>query len=844
MSNKISDNETLMKYWDYNKNISLPEESSIYSHNKFWWKCEKGHSYEQVAYSKVKGIGCPYCSGKLAIKGENDLCTLYPDIANEWDYEKNDKENYDIYTLPIGSQRKVWWICSNDHSYQRSIYDRLHGRGGCPICNNKQVLTGFNDIATTNPELLKEWDYEKNDKLGILPTNITNGTLTKIWWKCDKGHEWDAIARSRITGSGCPFCSNNKVLKGYNDLETTNPEIIKYWNYNKNKKLTPDMFSHGSTKKVWWICEKGHEWESNITSITRGNRCPICSNNQILKGFNDLQHVLPDVIQYWDYEKNNITPDMVFPKSNKKVWWKCDKGHSYEMSINAKTRANYHSCPICNKYKRTSVPEKIIYFYLSKCFKDVKENYHFDWLGQKELDIYIPEIMTAIEYDGARYHKEVDKDLEKDNFCYEHNIKLIRIREIGCTEYESSSIKIYSRQNYSQKYSNLTQCIEELFDKLNIICDINIDRDLQHVLKIIDIGNKENCLAITNPELLDEWDYSQNNKMNITPYNVTKGSNIKVWWICENGHSYSSTIAIKSNQHTGCPYCNGRKIKEGFNDLSTISPEIVNEWDYSKNKKTPEQTSSNDIRKYWWKCSRGHSYKQSVSSRVHQNTGCPYCSGHRVLKGFNDIETLFPNLKKEWDYEKNDKLGLYMSDFTKGNDTKVWWKCNKGHSYETKICVKINGTGCPYCCGKMVFKGFNDIATTHPELLKEWDYEKNELSPDTLTKGSHIKVYWKCEKGHSYKATISSRLRGTKCPYCNGNKILVGFNDLETTHPEVLVNWDYEKNGKNNITPNNISKGYSKKVWWKCEKGHSYQREVYSQRKGLAKCPICRKENK
>ena len=185
-----------------------------------------------------------------------------------------------------------------------------------------------------------------------------------------------------------------------------------------------------------------------------------------------------------------------------------------------------------------------------------------------------------------------------------------------------------------------------------------------------------------------------------------------------------------------------------------------------------------------------------------------------------------------------------MSDFTKGNDTKVWWKCNKGHSYETKICGKINGTGCPYCCGKMVFKGFNDIATTHPELLKEWDYEKNELSPDTLTKGSHIKVYWKCDKGHSYEATISSRLRGTKCPYCNGNKILVGFNDLETTHPEVLANWNYEKNGQNNITPNNISKSYSKKVWWKCEKGHSYQREVYNQRKGLAKCPICRKENK
>ncbi len=137
MSNKISDNETLMKYWDYNKNISLPEESSIYSHNKFWWKCDKGHSYEQVAYSKVKGIGCPYCSGKLAIKGENDLCTLYPDIANEWDYEKNDKENYDIYTLSIGSQRKVWWKCEKGHSYQREVYNQRKGLAKCPICRKE-----------------------------------------------------------------------------------------------------------------------------------------------------------------------------------------------------------------------------------------------------------------------------------------------------------------------------------------------------------------------------------------------------------------------------------------------------------------------------------------------------------------------------------------------------------------------------------------------------------------------------------------------------------------------------------------------------------------------------------
>ena len=103
-------------------------------------------------------------------------------------------------------------------------------------------------------------------------------------------------------------------------------------------------------------------------------------------------------------------------------------------------------------------------------------------------------------------------------------------------------------------------------------------------------------------------------------------------------------------------------------------------------------------------------------------------------------------------------------------------------------------------------------------------------------------LFYHLQKGHSYEANIPNRIKGTGCPYCAGNKILVGYNDLATTHPEILEKWDYENNEKMGITPNNISKSYSKKVWWKCDKGHSYQREVYNQRKGYGKCPICRKE--
>ena len=87
-------------------------------------------------------------------------------------------------------------------------------------------------LAKTKPELLKEWNYEKNGNL--TPESIAPSSSKKVWWICSKGHEWQATPNKRSKGSGCPYCSNNKIMKGYNDLETTNPSVLKEWNYKNN----------------------------------------------------------------------------------------------------------------------------------------------------------------------------------------------------------------------------------------------------------------------------------------------------------------------------------------------------------------------------------------------------------------------------------------------------------------------------------------------------------------------------------------------------------------------------------------------------------------------------------
>ena len=272
---------------------------------------------------------------------------------------------------------------------------------------------------------------------------------------------------------------------------------------------------------------------------------------------------------------------------------------------------------------------------------------------------------------------------------------------------------------------------------------------------------------------------------------------------------------------------------------------LVAQYDFKKNKELDLEfdklTAASNV-KVWWKCKKcGNSWLATIASQndKHKKHGCPYCSGRFVIKGKNDLLSQHPDVVAEWDYDKN---AIGPDEVSSNSAKKVWWKCEKGHEYKSSIVnrTKSKGTCCPYCSGNKVLKGFNDLAT-NPELLKEWDYSKNTIKPDEVTKGTHKKIWWICSNNHSYEATIPARRRGTGCPYCSGNKILVGFNDLATTNPELLEKWNYEKNNKLGITPKSISKSYSKKVWWKCKNGHEYQRHVYNERKGSGRCPICKK---
>ena len=115
-----------------------------------------------------------------------------------------------------------------------------------------------------NAQLMAEWDWEKNDELKLYPQTLTLGSGKRAWWKCSKGHGYQAMIYDRNNGKGCPYCAGKKVLKGYNDLQTVNPSLAEDWSYKKNGNLKPEDFTANSGKKVWWRCSQGHEWQATV----------------------------------------------------------------------------------------------------------------------------------------------------------------------------------------------------------------------------------------------------------------------------------------------------------------------------------------------------------------------------------------------------------------------------------------------------------------------------------------------------------------------------------------------------------------------------------------------------
>ena len=332
----------LAEEWHPTKNGDLkPVDFTKGSHDEVWWICEIGHEYKSAIYSRVAGNGCPYCAGKKVLPGYNDLATTHPKLAEEWHPTKNG--NVKPTDVTYGSKNKFWWLCAKGHAYRASVQERVRGRG-CSICAGKRVQKGCNYLATTHPVIAKDWHPTKNGYLN--PTDVSAYSNINVWWLCNRGHEYPAFIYSRTNGSGCPYCSNRKVWKGYNDLESVYPEIAEEWHPTKNGDLKPSEVIYGYTKKVYWLCKRcGHEWEISVKNRTGVKRsgCPRCTS-QGKTSFPEqsiyyyLKQIVTDAENRVQVEKNEI--DIYIPVLKTGIEYDGDLYHKSEKAKEREIQKN------------------------------------------------------------------------------------------------------------------------------------------------------------------------------------------------------------------------------------------------------------------------------------------------------------------------------------------------------------------------------------------------------------------------------------------------------------------------------------------------------------------------
>lgn len=405
----------------------------------------------------------------------------YPNLVNEWDYEKNNNLNIDDFSH--GSNKKVGWKCTKGHFWDATIKSRARLNRGCSQCAGKMIVS----LDKSHPELKKLWDYDKNDDI----KNYTAGMHKKVAWRCKRSHSWEAKIFYMVRRKEKGYCLDCRMIDNDRFLSKEEyPDLFSEWDFEKNVEDFTNI-TKGSNKKLWWRCPKNHSYPSDIPSRIRGRGCSICAGRKqttlsedfpnLVKEWNDIEdinnftsgsmypaqwkcsknHIYQEVIRQrvkhkgcpicedrvftpfyhlneallkeWDYEKNTkLDPKTLSKYSHKESWWKCDKNHSWKAPVYSYYRGA--RCYKCWADKKSSKGEEEVSNYILTLMDKDATRHNKNIITPHELDIYIPEKKIAIEFNGLYWHSEaVGKDknyhFNKWKKCQEQGIQLITIWE-------------------------------------------------------------------------------------------------------------------------------------------------------------------------------------------------------------------------------------------------------------------------------------------------------------------------------------------------------------------------------------------------------------------------------
>jgi rubrerythrin len=451
----------LLDEWDYEKNPKQPDQYTPMSGQRVWWICRKcGHNHQTQICNKSRpsNTNCKNCLGKVPHSdGHNSLAALRPDLAEDWYDERSPDE------FQIGSHYRARWKCKDcSHIWRTQISKRAVLNRRCLSCTGQQAhSSGRDSVKALHPELIKEWNDEKD------PSKYLPGSKTKIIWKCsDCNHEWPMTIQQRaLLDQNCNFCNgpggkHARVVHtdGRNSMRRTHPKLAKEFHPTKNGKFSPDNLIAGTNEKLWWICSNRCQYlldrdcqnvwkNSGLHRVHDEQNCPTCGGGQNplhSDGRNSLSNLRPELMEEWDFEKNvDFTPDTVTVSVGDKAHWICKKcGHPWSAIIASRSKG--HGCPKCKKKTQGKLFDIInkLLFPENEVLWDYN---HPDLRFEKtnvmmELDIWIPELNVAMEYQGEQHYepkphwggedafsKLIDRDKQKKEACEKEGITLIEV---------------------------------------------------------------------------------------------------------------------------------------------------------------------------------------------------------------------------------------------------------------------------------------------------------------------------------------------------------------------------------------------------------------------------------
>ncbi|GAB3201826.1 hypothetical protein GCM10027062_24970 [Nocardioides hungaricus] len=347
-------------------------------------------------------------------------------------------------------------------------------------------------------------------------------------------------------------------------LAAVRPDLAGQWHPTRNAPLTPADVRPGSGKRVWWLDELGHEWESTINNRKNGTGCPFCAGNRVLTGFNDLATKAPHIAAEWHPTRNgDLTPGLVATSGGRKYWWQCKDGHEWQMTVGNRTFGD-QGCPVCAGQRvlpgvndmATTAPGLAAEWHPSRN-APLTPTHVFRSTARK----FWWQCSLGHEWEASANSRSNGSNCP---FCSGHRI-LISFNDLASVRPEIAA------EWHPTRNERTPQMVTAMNGtKVWWRCDRD-GHEWQTTVASRSRGNGcpacagqtvrpgVNDLASRAPAIAAEWHPTRNE--GLWPAAIAVYSNRKAWWRCSAGHEWESTVNNRTHGQ-GCPECAERG---GFN---------------------------------------------------------------------------------------------------------------------------------------------------------------------------------------------------------------------------------------------------------------------------------------